>query len=80
MLAELRTSRKVVGMKQIRKALLDGSAVKVFLAENADPRLIAPLAEQCEALQIPVLRVKTMAELGTACDIDVGAAAAAIIH
>lgn len=79
MLAELKTSRKVVGLKQIRKALLEGSVTKVFLADNADPRLTQPLAEQCEAMQIPVCRVKTMAELGTACQIDVGAAAAAII-
>lgn len=80
MLAELKTSRKVVGVKQIRKALLEGCAVKVFIAKNADPHLTAPLAEQCEKLQIPVCSVATMAELGAACNIDVGAAAAAILH
>ena len=80
MLTELKMSRKVVGMKQIRKALQDGSAAKVYIADNADPHLTEPLAQQCEQLQVPVCSVATMAELGLAFGIDVGAAAAAIVH
>lgn len=80
MLTELRLGHKIVGMKQIRKALQDGSAVKVFIADNADPHLTEPLAQQCEQLQIQICSVATMAELGKACGIDVGAAAAAIVR
>lgn len=80
MLTELKANPKVVGMKQIRKALHEGSAAKVFIADNADPHLTEPLAQQCEQLQVPVCSVATMAELGAACGIDVGAAAAAIVH
>ncbi len=78
MLEELKTGSIVVGLKQLRKALKDGIARTVFLARNADPRLVEPVETQCRELGIPCISVKTMAELGQACGIDVGAAAAAI--
>ena len=79
MLSELKTSRKLVGMKQIRRALQEGKVQKVFLAADADPALTEPLAAQCEALGIPVCPVPSMVELGAVCEIDVKAAAAAIV-
>ena len=51
----------------------------VYLAENADPAVTEPLAVLCQTQGIPLTWVKTMAELGKACGIDVGAAAAAVI-
>ena len=48
MLDELKGARKVIGLKQLRRALGAGSVRKVFLADDADPRLTEPLAEQCE--------------------------------
>lgn len=66
-------------MKQIRRALQEGKVQKVFLAADADPALTEPLAAQCEALGIPVCPVPSMVELGAACEIDVKAAAAAIV-
>lgn len=79
MLSELKTSRKLVGIKQIRRALEEGNVCKVFLAHDADPSLTEPLAVLCEQKGIPVCIVPTMVELGAACKIDVKAAAAAII-
>lgn len=80
MLDELKTEKKIVGVKQLRKALSNGSSVKkVFLAEDADPLLTEPIAAQCEALHIAVISVPTMKQLGAACSISVEAAAAAII-
>ena len=70
----------VVGVKQLRKALLNGHARCVFLAENADPQLTEPLACQCEEKKIPITWVPTMADLGRACGIEVGAAAAAAVE
>ena len=78
-LDELKTAKKVVGIKQLRKALSTGEVKKVFLAEDADPMLTQPLAEQCRALQITVVCVPTMKQLGAACNISVDAAAAAIL-
>lgn len=69
----------LVGIKQLRKALRTGSAKQVYLAQNADPALTEPIAAQCSENHIPYVWVRTMAELGQACGIDVGAAAAAIV-
>ena len=79
MLDELKTQRKVVGMKQLRKALKNGQILRVFLAQDADPRLTDPLAEECTQLNVELIEVPTMKELGTACGIAVGAAAAGIL-
>ena len=80
MLEELKTGPIVVGLKQLRKALRDGGVRTVFLARNAEPRLVEPIEAQCTAQSIPCVWVETMSELGTACGIDVGAAAAATLR
>ena len=79
MLEELKTARKVVGIKQLRKALNAGGVQKVFIAEDADPLLTDPIAERCRQVDIPVISVPTMKQLGAACSICVGAAVAAIL-
>ncbi len=75
----LRDARKVVGAKQTAKAVEKGQASLVFLAEDADSRVIGPLREACARAGVTVETVPTMGELGKACGIDVGAAAVAII-
>lgn len=80
MLDELKISAKVVGMKQLRKSLKDGQVRCAFLAENADPRLTEPLAKECAQYGVELILVPTMAELGKACGISVGAAAAGILN
>ena len=79
MLDELKTQRKVVGMKQLRKSLKNGEVVCVYVAENADPRMTDPLTEECARLGVELRFVPTMAELGKACGISVGAAAAGLL-
>jgi len=78
-LPDLTRERIVVGMKQLRKALKNDRALCVFLAENADPAITEPLARLCEEKQIPITWVPNMADLGRACGIEVGAAAAATV-
>lgn len=80
MLCELDTKEKVVGLKQLKKALAEGRAAKVFMAQDADPKLIDPIRETCRTGSIPTEEVSTMAELGRACGIDVGAAVAALLR
>ena len=41
MLTELKQGSKVVGVKQTKRAVNDGKAARVFLAEDADPRVTA---------------------------------------
>lgn len=80
MLEELQTKNKIVGLKQLRKALAEGRAAKVFVARDADPKLTDPIRETCNATNVPTEDVSTMTELGRACDIEVGAAVAALLR
>ena len=74
------SKRIVVGAKQLRKALERSRAEYVFLAENADPAVTGPIEALCRESQVQITWVRTMADLGRACGIDVGAAAAAVLR
>ena len=78
-MAEIRRGNVVVGIKQLKKALRDSRIRSAYFALDADPAVTEPVAELCSHCEIPVAWVKTMAELGKACGIDVGAAAAATV-
>ena len=78
-LAELRNHQKIVGMKQLRKALLRGGVAGVYLALDADPAITMPLAELAQQSGTEIIWVGKMHDLGRACSIDVGAAAAATL-
>ena len=69
----------VVGAKQLRKALKNGRACFVYLAEDADPAITAPIEAQCQENKVSYAWISTMRELGRACGIEVGAAAAAAL-
>ena len=70
----------MVGAKQMRKALLHRTAKEIYLALDADPAVTASLAAMCEQCGIVPRWVPSMALLGRACGIDVGAAAAAVVE
>lgn len=80
MLNALHTGKKVMGVKQTRRAVRDGVAVRVFLARDADPALTDPVKTQCLAVGIPLCEQFTMRELGRAAGIQVGAAVAALVR
>ena len=79
MLTQLANRRLVVGSKQLRKALSSGRATLVFLARNADPAITEPIEAMCRQMSVEVTWVQNMMDLGHACGIDVGAAAAAAV-
>ena len=70
----------VVGAKQLKKALNSGNATRVYLAQNADPALTEPIEALCREKQVAYTWVRSMTELGHACGIEVGAAAAATLQ
>ena len=78
-MTELASQAKVVGVKQSRKAIRDGSAQKVYLACDADPAITGPVAESCAAAGIPVETGYTMTQLGEICRIAVGASVVAAL-
>ena len=79
-LVQIKNSPKVIGTKQVKKAINKGIAKKVFIAEDAEPHIIEPIKELCRQNQVEVLMVTNMDLLGNACGIDVGAATVALIN
>ena len=77
--AEINARKVVVGAKQLRKSLTAGQVFRVYLAENADPAMTEPLEAMCLQNHIQYAWIATMQDLGNACGIDVGAAAAAVV-
>ena len=76
---ELAKNKFVVGAKQLKKALKNGTAHRVFLACNADPAVTEPIAALCKQNHVDFAWVRSMTDLGHACGIEVGAAAAAAV-
>lgn len=79
MLNELENTAKVVGVKQVRRALADGRVQQLFVARDADPHLTQPLERQAEEQGLSVNRTYSMKALGSAFGIAVGAAVAAVV-
>ena len=79
MLSELKNSPRVVGVKQLRKAVGRDEIRRVFLADDADPAVTEPVEALALERGIPVTRVASMKELGRACGIAVGASAAGLL-
>jgi large subunit ribosomal protein L7A len=61
------------------KAIQAGQAELVYLARDADEHVTGPVRRECAARGIEVVEVETMAELGKACSIEVGAAVACVM-
>ena len=79
MLKELTAKKKVVGLKQTRRAVTEGFAEKVYVARDADPALTEPLLLLCRSKGVCAEEVRSMKELGQACSLNVGCAVAAIL-
>ena len=78
-LDELKSSKKVIGTKQVKKAVLSATARRVYLADDAEPHIIGPLRELCHKHAVAVEAVESMETLGVACGIEVGSAAVALL-
>ena len=79
MITEFASKEKVIGVKQSRRAIQEGRAKQVFLAVDADPAITGPVADSCFTARIPVESSHTMAQLGQACRITVGASVVALL-
>ena len=67
--------QRTVGVKQTEKAVARQAAEVVYIASDADGKLLA----LCEANQVPTVTTESMQDIGRACSINVKAAAAAIL-
>ncbi len=79
MLTELKTAKKVTGAKQVTRALKNGTARRVFLAQDADPRVTEPIQLLCQEQGVEIEAADSMTALGAACGIAVGSAVAAVV-
>ena len=79
-LPDLSRQKLAVGAKQLKKAVRAGNVRCVYLAENADPALTQPIEALCADNDIQITWVSSMENLGSACGIEVGAAAAAVLN
>ncbi|MBQ4600505.1 MAG: ribosomal L7Ae/L30e/S12e/Gadd45 family protein [Oscillospiraceae bacterium] len=79
-LAGLPRQKIVVGAKQLRKALDSGRVRQVYLARNADPAITEPIEALCRQSRVEYFWIRSMQDLGKACGIEVGAAAAAVVN
>jgi len=77
----LRSAKRLaVGAKQTLKAVQAGAAAIVYIAQDAEERVLRPLRAEIARSGVEVVYVESMQALGRMCGIDVGAAAAAILQ
>lgn len=74
------SGKKVVGIKQTIKAIKNGEGRTVYIAKDADNKLIKTVEELSMEHSLEVVYVETMKELGKLCGIDVGAASALVLE
>ncbi len=79
MTQRLKDDNKVVGIKQVKKAINSDSVSEVYIAEDAEEKVTREILLLCERHDIPVIKVETMKDLGDACGIDINAATAALL-
>ncbi len=75
-----RTEQRVVGANQTAKAVRKGRAKVVFVAQDADRRIVEPVLNVAAEMGVPVVEVPSGRELGRLCGIAVAASAAAILR
>ncbi len=73
------TEKKVIGIKQTLKAIKSGGCKTVYVAKNADDKLVEPVLKLANEASISVVYIDSMKELGKICGIEVGAAAVAAL-
>lgn len=78
-LEEIKNGNKVIGTKQVKKAIARGFVKRVFIAGDAEPHVIEPIKEMCADYQVEIEVVEKMEILGKACGIEVGSAAVALL-
>ena len=71
--------RRVVGTKQVLRALDEGKVAHAYVAQDADLLLTKRVVDRCYDMDIPCTQVESMEKLGRACGIDVKAAAAGLL-
>ncbi len=75
-----KNSSHVIGVKQVGKAVRRGKVSVVYVADDAEGRVLDSLVKLCREQGVELKHAATMKELGKTCGIEVGAAAAALLR
>ncbi|MDR2522938.1 MAG: ribosomal L7Ae/L30e/S12e/Gadd45 family protein [Synergistaceae bacterium] len=78
-LNELAAPERVVGEREVRRAMGKRLLRKVFVALDSDPKVIAGLVETAAETGVEVEEAESKLKLGRACAIDRPAAAAGLL-
>ena len=79
MVSKLKSDNKIVGAKQVKRALALSDVGAVFIANDAEDKVTKEIKELCNTKQIRIIHVDTMENLGKACGIGINAAVAALL-
>lgn len=71
--------KKVIGIKQCRKAIANGKGKVLYVAQDADIKLVNPLVELAKKNDIKIVPVENMNTLGKMCGIEVKSAATLVL-
>ena len=72
-------AKRVVGTKQVLRAVKNGRASAVYLCRDADEFIYRQIESACEENGVPITVVDSMKALGKQCLIGVKTAAAAVL-
>ena len=70
---------RVVGMKQVLRAMKAGRISRAYVGSDADTFIYQQVVRAAEDAGIPCIRAGSMKELGMLCGVDVPTAAAGIL-
>ncbi|WP_181362796.1 ribosomal L7Ae/L30e/S12e/Gadd45 family protein [Sulfoacidibacillus thermotolerans] len=71
---------RVVGLSSTLRALQKGHLIEVYLAKDAEHRVLQPLQKQCEERGISIVWVDSQLALGRACGLRIGTSAVGILR
>jgi large subunit ribosomal protein L7A len=76
---KIEKNKKVIGKKQTQRALFKDEASSVYIAKDADKRVVNEIINYSQENDISIIYVDTMDKLGKMFGIDVKAAVAATL-
>ena len=71
--------RRTIGTRQTSKALNKGELAGIFIAMDAEHRIIKPIIVAAKEKNIPIYYIESMKKLGAACEIEVDTAIAGVL-
>lgn len=73
------TARRIVGARQVLRAIASRTLAHVYIARDADPFVTRPVMDACEKNGVRFTEVESMAALGAQSGIDVKASVAGVL-